>query len=223
MIGVSQMNRRYPSSAHRAEDLALRDLLDEIKQGHDVHDKNFDRFLQSDARAFSKIYWTPIAVARRAAELLVDHPKTRVLDVGSGAGKFCLIGALTSKGHFTGIEKNKNLVTMAKTLAQRCGLSQVSFICDDALEADWRQWNAYYLFNPFAAAFESSTKSIHAHAIAGDRHAEMVNLAMDKLGQAPSGTKAATYWGMGGHLPPSWAHEYSEPFGSGSLDLWVKR
>jgi len=220
---VTKMNRRHFITAQKADDRTFRDLLEQIKLGDEIHDKEFDRFLHSEARAYSKTYWTPIAVARRAAELLVEGPQTRILDVGSGAGKFCLIAALTTKAHYTGIEKNSKLVTMAKTMAQRCGLSHVSFICGDALAADWRQWNAYYLFNPFAAAFESNTKSIHAHAIAGDRHTAMVNLAMDKLEQTPSGTKAAIYWGMGDHLPPSWAHDYSEPFGSGSLELWIKR
>jgi len=220
---VSKTHRRRGGSGHRAEDLELRDLLEQIKQGQDIHDKEFDRFLLSEARAFSKIYWTPIAVARRAAELLVASPETRVLDVGSGAGKFCLIGALTTKAHFSGIEQNQKLVTMAKALGQRCALSNVSFMCGDALAADWRQWHAYYLFNPFAAEFEASTKSIHANAVAGERHVDMVNIAMDKLEQAPSGTKAAIYWGMGGRLPPSWAHDYSESFGSGSLEVWVKR
>jgi SAM-dependent methyltransferase len=203
----------------------LREVLEQIRQGDDVHDKEFDRFLLSEARAFSKIYWTPIAVARRAAELLVDGPETRVLDVGSGAGKFCLIGALTAKAqaHFTGVEQNQKLVTMAKSLGQRCAIANATFICGDALALDWREWDAYYLFNPFAAEFSASTKSIHAHAIAGERHVDMVNAAMSKLDRAPSGTKAAIYWGIGDRLPPSWAHDYSESFGSGSLEIWVKR
>lgn len=217
------MNRRHNSRTHKAEDLAFKDVLEQIRLGHDVPDKVFDCFLCSEARAYAKTYWTPIAVARRAAEILVESPETRILDIGSGVGKFCLIGALTTKAHFTGIEKNSTLVTMAKATAQRCSLSQVSFICGDALAADWRQWNAYYFFNPFAATFESSTKSIHAQAIAGDRHAAMVNRALEKLEQAPSGTKAAIYWGMGGHMPPTWAHDDSETFGSGSLQIWIKR
>ena len=217
------MNRRRSRPGPRAEDLELRDVLERIRQGEDIHDKEFDRFLLSEARAFSKIYWTPIAVARRAAELLVTGPETRVLDVGSGAGKFCLIGALTTKAHFTGIEQNQKLVTMAKALGQRCALANVSFICDDALAIDWRQWDAYYMFNPFVAEFAASTKSIHANTIAGERHVDMVNTAMGQLEQAPAGTKAVIYWGIGDRLPPNWAHNYSESFGSGSLELWVKR
>ena len=44
------------------------------------------------------MHWTPVHVARRAAQFLVTGPETRVLDVGSGPGKFCLVGALATQG-----------------------------------------------------------------------------------------------------------------------------
>jgi len=36
--------------------------------------------------------WTPLAIARKAAEFLAE-PGSKVLDIGSGIGKFCLTGA----------------------------------------------------------------------------------------------------------------------------------
>jgi hypothetical protein len=99
----------------------------------------------------------------------------------------------------------------------------VKFICGDALSLDWCEWDAYYLFNPFAAEFEASTKSIHANVIAGTRHVDMVKAAVSKLEQAQSGTKVAIYWGMGDRMSPSWTLKSSDAFGSGNLELWVKR
>ncbi|MBI3542695.1 MAG: hypothetical protein HY075_05405 [Deltaproteobacteria bacterium] len=58
-------------------------------------------------------------MARRAAELLTDGRAARVLDVGSGAGKFCLVGALSSKGRFVGIERQRRLVDLSRELAAR--------------------------------------------------------------------------------------------------------
>src|SRR5258708_27700804 len=43
-------------------------------------------------RLMSLKQWTPLLVARKAGEFLAE-PEARVLDVGSGIGKFCLAAA----------------------------------------------------------------------------------------------------------------------------------
>src|SRR4051812_11881562 len=53
-----------------------------------MSDAAFDQVLPAWAQLVSKVHWTPLAVARRAAELLVRDPESRILDVGSGVGKF---------------------------------------------------------------------------------------------------------------------------------------
>jgi SAM-dependent methyltransferase len=40
-----------------------------------------------EIRDLSLRHWTPVAVARRAADFLVGEPETRVLDLGCGTGK----------------------------------------------------------------------------------------------------------------------------------------
>ena len=88
-----------------------------LRAGWELTDLEFDRVYPSWVRRLSDMHWTPVEVARRAAALLAVDPTTRVLDVGSGVGKFCLIGALTTRATFVGIEQRENLVTVARDTA----------------------------------------------------------------------------------------------------------
>ncbi len=71
------------------------------------------------------------------------------LVVGSGAGKFCLVGALNSKAHFFGVEQRQSLVKMANQLAEYFRITNSSFIHADALKIDWSEYEVIYLFNSY--------------------------------------------------------------------------
>ncbi len=79
---------------------------------------DFDHVYPDWVRSLSERHWTPVDVAERAAELLVTSAGVRVLDVGSGAGKFCIIGALTTEGKFCGIEQRAHLIDVAREAAR---------------------------------------------------------------------------------------------------------
>jgi protein-L-isoaspartate O-methyltransferase len=44
-------------------------------------------------RALAEKHWTPLSITKIALEFLVPHPGAKVLDIGSGVGKFVLAGA----------------------------------------------------------------------------------------------------------------------------------
>src|SRR3954452_18195742 len=68
-------------------------LGDALRSGAAVPDAEFDRLFPDELRDRSYLHWTPVEVAVRAAELLAPSPRgIRVLDVGAGVGKLCLIG-----------------------------------------------------------------------------------------------------------------------------------
>src|SRR4051812_11609675 len=81
-----------------------------------VDDAYFDRIYPDWAQRMSRLHWTPVPVALRAAQLLTENHSSgaRVLDLGSGAGKFCLVGASTYGGDFFGIEQRSHLVNLSK-------------------------------------------------------------------------------------------------------------
>ncbi|HEY0465790.1 MAG TPA: hypothetical protein VGC79_16365, partial [Polyangiaceae bacterium] len=53
-------------------------------------DSLFDAQFPRYVRERSAQYWTPVAVAARAAAIFREQGATRILDVGCGPGKFCV-------------------------------------------------------------------------------------------------------------------------------------
>ena len=63
--------------------------------------------------------------------LLVDLPGTRVLDVGCGAGRLSLMCARDA-AHVDGIDFEPKAVALAQTMAELCGIQNVSFLVESA-------------------------------------------------------------------------------------------
>ncbi len=69
-------------------------------------DALFDAMYPEAIRLVSRRFWTPIAVAQRAAELLRGAGARRILDVGAGLGKFVLAAARAAPElDFVGVEQ----------------------------------------------------------------------------------------------------------------------
>ncbi|HEX7669861.1 MAG TPA: hypothetical protein VF395_09770, partial [Polyangiaceae bacterium] len=100
----------------------LRRALDAAQSGGDP-DAEFDVAYPPGIRAVSSSFWTPVSVALRAAELLVTTASSRVLDVGSGVGKFCIIGAAATGATFTGVEHRPRFVSVAERVADLFGVA----------------------------------------------------------------------------------------------------
>ena len=99
-----------------------------------VEDEKFDQIYPARIRKLSPLQWTPVRVATEAAKLLVTAPGTRVLDIGCGPGKFCLVGAALTHGHFTGIEQRADLATAARKAAATLQVANVEIIHGNVME-----------------------------------------------------------------------------------------
>jgi len=190
--------------------MTARRVLSSLAPGDDA-DAAFDAVYPDWVRSRSKRHWTPVEVAQRAAELLVTDDNTRVLDVGSGAGKFCIIGALMTHGVFSGIEKRPDLVEVARAAANHFGARRTDFIHGDITSIDWRAFNAFYLFNPFLEYAEGLSGAI-----------DYIRFTSARLEAAPVGTRVATYHGYGGRMPAGFRCVWCEPKGSDFVEIWVK-
>lgn len=130
------------------------DYLSRLRAGlavGNVPDLVFDEFLSPMARSRSRQFWTPIRVAQRAALRLAERGARRVLDVGSGPGKFCIVAACARpEVQFRGVEHRAALVESAGALAQRLRIANLEFSRGDALAVDWHGFDGLYFFNPFA-------------------------------------------------------------------------
>lgn len=195
-----------------------------LRRGLPVTDQEFDTLLQDDVRSSSKRFWTPVAVARLAATWLYEVGVKSVLDVGSGPGKFCVVGALSTPLTFTGIEHRSYLHAASVGLAIRCGVrARASFVLGDLSTVRFEDFDALYLFNPFGENLFGEEEQLDQMVDLGEqRFAEDVAAVEAAMNRMPPGTRVATYHGFGGCMPDSYILERCENAGTDVVRLWKK-
>jgi predicted RNA methylase len=196
-------------------------LGDALRRGAAVPDAEFDRLFPEELRDRSHVHWTPVAVARRAAELLAPSPHgIRVVDVGAGVGKLCLIGALVTGAVWWGIEQDAVQVAAAHHAAWALGITRgTRFVQGDGSRLSWDGFDAFYFYNPF------HTLMLAPHASPFVRYATIqgtLRRIEQRLAATPPGTRVVTFHGFGGRLPASFARSAREPAGDDALELWIQ-
>jgi hypothetical protein len=198
-------------------------LVGDLRAGRSVRDERFDRLLASAWREASRVYWTPMDVCRRALVLLAPQPGERVLDVGSGVGKLCIVGALSTRAVFVGVEQRPQLVHQAQRLAHRLGADRALFVCRDALTIDWQPYHCLYFYNPFGELHFAREHRLDAGVGAvSEEHDQHVMATQRKLAQMPVGTRVVTFHGFGGQMGDAYTAVSAEPMLGGTLALWRK-
>jgi hypothetical protein len=112
-------------------------------------DAEFDSLFPVHVRQLSTIHWTPLQVAFKAAAFLAADAHSRIIDVGAGAGKFCIAGSHCFSNFFTGIEQRKDLVTAGNKVISRLGLQNVTLICGNSTALDLSAYTGIYFYNSF--------------------------------------------------------------------------
>jgi hypothetical protein len=187
-----------------------------------ITDDAFDRLYPESVRAMSAVHWTPVKVALRAASWLAPEPGMRVLDVGSGAGKLCCIGALATSSRWVGVERDPALVDAAAALATRLELAErARFTCGDMAVVQWKDFDSLYFYNPFEMVLygASPPELPHRWTLFGNE----LDRVTTALAELPSGTRVVTYHGFGGDMPTGYVLVEAERAGAGQLALWVKQ
>jgi tRNA G46 methylase TrmB len=91
------------------------------------HDSAFDELYPEHIRKLSQMHWTPVEIAKIAGNFLAI-PNTRVLDIGSGVGKFCITaGFFHPETTFSGIEQRRELYNFAEAAKAGIDLPNVTF------------------------------------------------------------------------------------------------
>ncbi len=189
-------------------------------------DEDFDALYPARWQAVSKRYWTPVAVASLAAAWLTEDPRLGpVLDIGSGVGKFCIVGALGTGGEFVGVEQRGALVRASRASAMSAGVSaRATFHHARASMELLRRHSAFYLFNPFAEnLYEADGRLDDRVELSDRRFTEDLQLVEEALSYAKLGTRVVTYHGFGGSLPSGFVLGRVERIGSDALCLWIRK
>lgn len=184
-----------------------------------VPDEEFDLVFPSSQRIRSSFHWTPIEIALRACELLDAGTSRRVLDIGSGVGKLCLVGALATTSTWCGIERNPAMVRAAIAAASRIGVEdRVHFVLGEISDVTWSDHDAFYMFNPFAERlFTTELDPMTRREV----YYENIELVQRQLSMTKPGTRVVTYHGFGSDHIPGFDLVHREPARESELCLWI--
>ena len=184
----------------------------------------FDLVYPAMIRSLSPRFWTPVDVARRAAQLFRNAGVGTVLDVGAGVGKFALVAATAvPEIHFVGVEQRDRLVELARLAATKMRVPNASFLLGDAFDAPWTAFGGFYFFNPFAEnLFDKSDHIDDQVLLTRERFLHDVLCVENALRACRIGTAVVTYHGMGAPIPACFELRQAERARSDWLRLWVK-
>jgi SAM-dependent methyltransferase len=186
---------------------------------HTLEDNRFDLVYPPEIQARSSVHWTPVIVARQAAAFLVREPGTRVLDIGCGPGKFCIVGGLTTGGKFTGVEQRKHLCDQARSVIGQANILNAEIIHGNAMEIEFSNFDAFYLYNPFEENLEPALKIDTTVNLSDDLYGKYTEHVARQLALAPLGTRVATYCGICEEVPLGYECLHSSLDG---LKFWEK-
>lgn len=186
-----------------------------------ISDENFNSLYPLPIQEVAEKHWTPLAVVEKASEFLSVVPGVKILDIGSGSGKFCLAAAFHHpQAIFYGIEQRPNLVALSEELAKQLNLENVFFTCENIVKADFSKYDHFYFYNSFYENI-TGTQKIDSTIKYSEELYNYYNRCLYKLlNKKPAGTRLVTYHSFGNEVPPGFeiVHtDYNE-----YLKFWIK-
>lgn len=193
-----------------------------LRKREPVSDEAFDSLLSERPRKKSRTYWSSVEAVQTAIRLLREAGATRVLDAGSGVGKFCTIASLDSGLRVWGVERRDELVTESRRLARVLGADVV--IKEGTLDqVDPAPYDGFYFFNPFGEyVADDEDRYDLAAPRSFDAYIRDARLVERWLRAAPVGTAMVTYNGLGGRIPVSYRVRRTTHVRDDTMRLWVK-
>jgi len=205
-------------------DAAESDIYERLCFGVCRSDLSFDRLLQDDLRTRSSLHWTPVSVAARAAKWIDERGIATVVDIGSGAGKFCVVAALAGRATYVGLEQRARLVKASRQLAETFDLGiRVRFVHGTLGFSHVPKAEAYYMYNPFGENLFGPQSQIDGDVeLSETRYRRDISAAERMLTEVPFGTFLITYNGFGGHVPPTFREVAVDRAQPNVLQMWEK-
>lgn len=184
-------------------------------------DFNFNLLYPAQIQAVAEKHWTPLSVAKQSAEFLAIDNKVKVLDIGSGAGKFCFTAAhYHPETQFFGIEQRKDLVELCNGLKEKLKLPNVTFINSNITDVDFKEYDHFYFYNSFYENIEGTLKIDYKIKYSEDLYDFYNRCLYKQLNKKPAGTRLVTYHSFGSEIPKGYEvvrNEYDD-----YLKFWIK-
>ena len=173
--------------------------------------------IQNQARR----HWTPLKVARKASRFLAAQKGARILDIGSGIGKFCLAGAYYQPhASFFGVEQRIRLVDHAERVNEILRLDNAFFVRGNFTQLDFQHYDHFYFYNSFYENLSGTEKIDDSIDYSSELFNYYNRYLFRELEKKPAGTRLVTYHSLEDEIPPGYEvvgtaiNEY--------LKMWIK-
>jgi len=184
------------------------------------NDDSFDWMYPEHFQELSHKHWTPLAMARKAAEFLAE-PGARVLDIGSGIGKFCLAAAYHfPETYFYGVEQRSELVYQAEEAKGYIQLTNVDFIHANITQVNFKEFDHFYFYNSFHENIDPDHQIDDTIALSEGLYAYYTQYLFMALDGKPSGTRLVTFHISGQEVPTG--YKMSGFAFDGLMKMWIK-
>jgi len=191
-----------------------------LKLKNTVDDSAFDALYPEWIQKLAERHWTPVQIALLAADYLADKPQKKILDIGSGAGKFCLVGALSTEGRFYGIEQRESLIKLSREIAVKNNIDNVEFIHSNINEVSFACYDAFYFYNSFFENLDGSYPIDKTIKRKSELYYSYSAYVKKQLAETSAGTRLVTFWSNRDEIPESFDLDFSY---GGVLHFWKKR
>ena len=153
-----------------------------------LDDLFFDALTTDEFRNHSSIHWSKSSTIQKTTDFLIQNNVHNVLDIGSGIGKFCILGAMLSSIQFTGVEIRKNLYEEAQRIKQKIKLQNLHFIHADVKEINFSAYDAFYYYNPFGEHIALRDQIDHGIIFSEENYYEYEDFVVQEMDKMKEGT-----------------------------------
>ena len=184
------------------------------------NDAEFDSLFPDHFQLLSLKHWTPLSVAREAAEFLAK-PNARVLDIGSGIGKFCMAaGYYFPKTFFYGVEQRDELICLAEEAKGYTNLLNVNFVFGNITQINFKEFDHFYFYNSFYENIDQENQIDDTIELSESLYIYYNQYLYNALDQKPPGTRLVTFHSLEQEIPPS--YKLVSTSKGGLLKMWIR-
>lgn len=185
-------------------------------------DAQFHFLYPPSIRELAVRHWTPLHIIRRVVQYLTPQDNVKVLDIGSGVGKFCLASAyLAPSAFFFGIEQRRDLVAHAEAARKELGLRNALFMHGNFTQLDFSRFDHFYFYNAFYENLIDTDKIDDSIAYSVELYNYYNRQLYNKLRVVSSGTRVVTFHSLGEEMPPE--YHLVEAQNDDLLKFWIKK
>lgn len=186
------------------------------------NDASFDWLYPENIQKLSRRHWTPLSIAKKSARFLANGPGKKILDIGSGVGKFCIVGAnFFPDNLFYGVEQRRELYDQALAAKTLTGIQNVDFIHGNFTQMEMGEYDNFYFYNSFFENLDEQGRIDNLLEYSVSLYIYYSRYLFRALDARPSGTRLVTFHSLEEEVPPDYQVVEASP--DLLLKMWIKR